>query len=138
MALLPRGLVCGIPPRLPAYSHGDIFFQIMPVPKAVILIGDRDIWRWAEKNTGAFNEGLYQHYTKPHNDDLWEPLLDDNTEMLDQMIEIGGSIREARLREIRRAAARYSFTVNFEGYRTLVINLRGSGDLGAQIRNDGL
>jgi oligoribonuclease NrnB/cAMP/cGMP phosphodiesterase (DHH superfamily) len=113
------------------------FYPDKPVPEAVTLIGDRDIWRWAEKNTGAFNEGLYQHYTKPHNDDLWEPLLDDNTEIMDQMIEVGGLIREARLREIRRALARYSFTVNFEGYRTLVINLRGSGDIGAQIRTMG-
>jgi hypothetical protein len=50
------------------------------------------------------------------------------------MIEVGGAIRDARLREIRRAATRYGYTVIFEGYRTLVINQRGSGDLGAQIR----
>lgn len=110
------------------------FFPEQPVPKAITLIGDRDIWRWAEKETGPFNEGLYQHFTKPHNDDLWVPLLDDNHEALEQIIEMGGAIRDARLREIRRAAARFGYTVIFEGYRTLVINLRGSGDLGAQIR----
>jgi oligoribonuclease NrnB/cAMP/cGMP phosphodiesterase (DHH superfamily) len=113
------------------------FFPDQPVPKAITLIGDRDIWRWAEKDTGPFNEGLYQHYTKPHHDELWAPLLDDNTEVIEQIIEMGGAIRDARLREIRRAAARYGYTVIFEGYRTLVINLRGSGDLGAQIRSMG-
>lgn len=110
------------------------FFPDQPVPKTVILIGDRDIWRWAEKDTGAFNEGLYQHYTRPNNDELWEPLLDNDPEILAKMIETGGTIREARLREIRRAIPRYSFSVTFEGYRTLVINLRGSGDLGEKIR----
>jgi len=110
------------------------FYPDQPVPKSVILIGDRDIWRWAERDTGAFNEGLYQHYTRPNNDDLWGPLLNDDPEALADLIASGSTIREARLREIRRATARYSFEVMFEGQRTLVINLRGSGDLGAQIR----
>lgn len=113
------------------------FFPDQPVPKAVTLIGDRDIWRWAEQDTGAFNEGLYQHYTRPNNDDLWNLLLDDDPEELARMIELGGTIRDARLREIRGAAARYGFTATFEGYRTLVINRRGSGDLGAHIRTMG-
>jgi oligoribonuclease NrnB/cAMP/cGMP phosphodiesterase (DHH superfamily) len=113
------------------------FFPNQPVPKAITLIGDRDIWRWAEQHTGAFNEGLHQHYTRPNNDVLWNPLLDDDPEALANLIELGSNIREARLREIRRAAARYSFAVTFEGYRTLVINVRGSGDLGAHIRTMG-
>jgi oligoribonuclease NrnB/cAMP/cGMP phosphodiesterase (DHH superfamily) len=113
------------------------FFPNQPVPRAVTLIGDRDIWRWAEQDTGAFNEGLHQHYTRPDNEELWGLLLDDDPDELARLIELGGTIREARLREIRRAAARYSFAATFEGYRTLVINLRGSGDLGAQIRNMG-
>jgi oligoribonuclease NrnB/cAMP/cGMP phosphodiesterase (DHH superfamily) len=113
------------------------FFPDQAVPKAITLIGDRDIWRWAEKDTGAFNEGLYQNFTRPNNDKLWGPLLDDDPEVIAELIGSGSRIREARLREIRRATARYSFTVIFEGYRTLVINLRGSGDLGAQIRSMG-
>ncbi len=70
------------------------FFPNQPVPKAITLIGDRDIWRWAEQDTGAFNEGLYQHYTRPNNDDLWSPLLDDDPKQLARMIELGGTIRE--------------------------------------------
>ena len=113
------------------------FFPGQPVPRAVTLIGDRDIWRWSEKDTGAFNEGLYQHFTRPDNDDLWMPLLNDDPEMLAHLIDSGSNIRDARLREIRRTTARYSFEAYFEGYRTLVINVRGSGDLGSQIRNLG-
>jgi len=113
------------------------FFPDRPVPKAITLIGDRDIWRWAERDTGAFNEGLHQHYTRPENDDLWGPLLDDDPEILAEMVASGGTIRDARLREIRRASSRYGFEVLFEGSRTLVINQKGSGDLGAQIRSMG-
>lgn len=113
------------------------FFSDQPVPQAITLIGDRDIWRWAEVNTGAFNEGLYQYYTRPMNDELWVPLLNDDPEMLSRIIELGGTLREARLREIRRTTARYGFGAIFEGYRTFVVNLRGSGDLGAQIRATG-
>jgi hypothetical protein len=113
------------------------FFPDKPVPRAITLIGDRDIWRWAEEDTGAFNEGLYQHFTRPDNDKLWVPLLDDHPGELNRIIELGGTLREARLRDIRRATARYSFAVTFEGFRTLAINHRSSGDLGAQIRNMG-
>ena len=113
------------------------FFPHQPVPRAITLIGDRDIWRWAEADTGAFNEGLHQHYTRPENDQLWVPLLDNDPETLANLIELGGTLREARLRDIRRATARNSFEVTFEGYRTLAINQRGSGDLGAQIRKMG-
>jgi len=113
------------------------FFSDQPTPRAITLIGDRDIWRWAEADTGAFNEGLYQHYTRPLNDELWVPLLDDDPEILSSIIKMGGTLREARLREIRRTAARYGFGAEFEGYRTLVVNNRGSGDLGAQIRTLG-
>jgi oligoribonuclease NrnB/cAMP/cGMP phosphodiesterase (DHH superfamily) len=110
------------------------FFPDKPVPQAVSLIGDRDVWRWAEKDTGPFNEGLHQHYTRPENDDLWKPLLEDDLDFVGSLIDRGGTIREARLREIRRVLSRYSYSVSFEGYRTLVINLRGSGDLGEKIR----
>ncbi len=113
------------------------FFPDQAVPRAITLIGDRDIWRWAEADTGAFNEGLYQYFTRPNNDELWEPLLDDDPDLLSHIIELGSTLREARLREIRRTTARYGFGAIFEGYRTLVVNLRGSGDLGAQIRTLG-
>ena len=68
------------------------FFPNQPVPRAIKLIGDRDIWRWAEKDTGAFNEGLYQNYTRPDNDGLWEPLLADDSEAVTKMIDLGGAI----------------------------------------------
>ena len=113
------------------------YFPDKPVPHAVILIGDRDIWRWAEQDTGPFNEGMYQIDNRPFNDDLWASLLDGDEETIKTITETGRKLRDARLREIRRQTSRFGFQVIFEGYRTLVLNLRGSGDLGAHVRNLG-
>ena len=108
-----------------------------PVPRAIVLIGDRDIWRWAEADTGSFNEGLYQLNTYPRNDKLWDPLLDNDKETTSRIIAQGEILREARLREIHRSITSRGFPVSFEGYHTLAINLSGSGDIGQQIRNMG-
>jgi oligoribonuclease NrnB/cAMP/cGMP phosphodiesterase (DHH superfamily) len=113
------------------------FYPDQPIPRAVTLIGDRDIWRWAEADTGAFNEGLYQLDTRAYNERLWGPLLDDDADTLAKIIENGKVLRDARLRDIRRTLLRWGFPVRFEDHRTLAVNIRGSGDIGQQIRNMG-
>ena len=113
------------------------FFPNKPVPRAIVLIGDRDIWRWAEQDTGAFDEGLYQQDTRPENDELWQPLLDDDRQLLQELIGDGEILRKARLLDIRRTVQKYGFEVTFEGYRTLAINTRSSGEMGEVIRRQG-
>jgi oligoribonuclease NrnB/cAMP/cGMP phosphodiesterase (DHH superfamily) len=109
----------------------------IPVPHSIKLIGDRDIWRWAEEDTGAFNEGLFQLDTRPLNDSLWNPLLEDDRGMLEQIIQHGKVLRTARLKDIRRTIHGRGFTASIEGHHALVVNQRGSGDLGQQIRDLG-
>ncbi len=113
------------------------YFPNQPIPKAIKLIGDRDIWRWAEKDTGAFNEGLYQLNSNPRNDALWGPLLNNESKIISELVEHGKILREARLRAIHGSTAHYGFPIIFEGHDTLAINMRGSGDLGEHIRNQG-
>lgn len=113
------------------------FFPDQPIPRAIVLIGDRDIWRWAEEDTGPFDEGLYQRDTRPDNDGLWQPLLDDDSRLLQELIAEGGMLRQARLLDIRRTVQKYGFELSFEGYRTLAVNARSSGDVGAIIRQQG-
>ena len=72
------------------------YFPDQPVPQAVKLIGDRDIWRWAEPDTGSFNEGLYQLDTRPFNDKLWLPLLSDDAETLSKLTHDGKLLREGK------------------------------------------
>jgi oligoribonuclease NrnB/cAMP/cGMP phosphodiesterase (DHH superfamily) len=114
------------------------FFPQRPVPKAVILVGDRDTWRWAEKDTGPFNESLHSHDHHANNAAFWKPLLeDDDPSTLEKMIEEGIWLREIKLRKVDRTMKARSFEVRFEGYRTLAVNTRGSGDVGNYGRDCG-
>lgn len=106
------------------------FFPDQPLPTAIILIGDRDIWRQAEPDSPAFNEGLIHEYTQPDNDELWLPLLKNEPIALQKLINKGKILLEARLGAIRRQVNRFGYQVGFEGHRTLAINRAGDGDLG--------
>lgn len=113
------------------------YFPKEPVPRAIVLIGDRDIWRWAEENTGAFNEGLFQQESFADNDELWKPLLDGDADLMNRLIEEGSILNAARLKNIQRTTSRYGHEVTFEGYRTLVVNARGTGEMGDHINRLG-
>ena len=113
------------------------FFPKKPVPYAVILIGDRDIWRWAEKDTGAFNESLYNQNHLVDNDDLWVPLFENNQGTLDRMIKEGAWLREISLKRVDSLMGARSFEVRFERCKTLVVNGSSSGDIGEYGRSRG-
>jgi len=113
------------------------FFPEKPVPYGVVLIGDRDIWRWAEKDTGPFNESLYNQNHLADNNILWESLFNDDQETLERMIKEGEWLREISLGNIDRLMEARSFEVQFERYKTLVINAAGNGDIGNYGRSRG-
>jgi oligoribonuclease NrnB/cAMP/cGMP phosphodiesterase (DHH superfamily) len=113
------------------------FFPDRPVPRAVVLVGDRDIWRWAEADTGAFNESLYNQDHRPENDAFWRPLLENDAATLNRMITEGARLREIKLKSVRRLVNARGFEVQFERYRTLVINAVGNGDIGQYGREQG-
>lgn len=113
------------------------FFPDSAVPRAVVYVGDRDIWRHAHPETRAFGEGLYQQDRDPAHDELWEPLLDDKDEPLETLIQDGQLLYDARMHGIEQSVAGYGFEVTFEGHRTLAINDSGTGEMGEYIRNQG-
>jgi len=113
------------------------FFPERPVPRAIALIGDRDVWRWAEKDTGPFGESLYNQDHHANNAAFWKPLLEDDQAVLAEMIEEGVRLREITLRDIDHLMAARSFEVRFDGYHTLAVNTRGSGDIGNYGRDRG-
>ena len=106
------------------------FFPEQPVPQAILLIGDRDIWRWAEKDTGPFNESLYNQDHEASNTAFWKPLLENDRPTLEKMIEEGTWLRKISLRNVDHMMAARSFEVRFDGHNTLVINTKGNGDIG--------
>jgi oligoribonuclease NrnB/cAMP/cGMP phosphodiesterase (DHH superfamily) len=113
------------------------FFPTRPIPDAVKYIGDRDTWRFDFEQTAAFCEGLYQEETNPSNDDLWSALLEGEPDLINRLRERGHILHGARLKSIERGIHRSAFEVTFEGFRTLAINLRGSGEIGEYIRKKG-
>ena len=113
------------------------FFPERPVPKAILLIGDRDIWRWAEEDTGPFNESLYNRDHEAGDVEFWKPLLEDDQPTLDKMIEEGAWLRKINLRNVERMMDSRSFEVRFDGYNTLVVNTKGTGDIGDYGRDRG-
>jgi uncharacterized protein len=115
----------------------ETFFPGKPVPRAVRLVGDRDVWRMQFPETRAFCEGLYHEDLDPENDALWRPLLDDDPQRVEALIERGGLLYESRLANIVDVVARYGFETTFEGHRTLAVNHRGNGDMGEHIRRAG-
>lgn len=113
------------------------FFPERLTPRAIVLIGDRDIWRWAEADTGAFNESLYHLDHQAGNEAFWKPLLDDDPATVDRMIKEGAWLREISLGGIKRLIAARGFEVRYESHRTLVVNTSGNGDLGQRGRDLG-
>ncbi len=105
------------------------FFPGFPIPRAVVLIGDKDIWRMAEPETRSFSEGLMQENTRTDNLLLWEALLDDNREKLNTLVSKGQVLLTARINGLHRAARRYGYSVTFEGLHTLALNRPGEGEL---------
>jgi oligoribonuclease NrnB/cAMP/cGMP phosphodiesterase (DHH superfamily) len=115
----------------------EFFFPGQEIPKAVVYIGDRDIWRHEFPETKPFGEGLFQENSKPDNDQLWEKLLGRDEDFLHELIDKGQILFGARIKSIERRIEKYAFEVVFEGHRTLAINGQCSGELGEAIRKRG-
>ena len=113
------------------------FFPEEPMPRAVRYVGERDIWTFEHEDTKPFCEGLYQLSSHPANDSLWTPLLDDEDEFVNQIVKDGALLHRSRMLTIRRQVRGYGYEINFEGYRTLAVNVRGTGELGEFIRTQG-
>lgn len=113
------------------------FYPNESIPQAVLYIGDRDIWRNEYAASKPFGEGLYHEDSRPTNDALWEPLLSDAEGAVDRLVDRGEIIYQARMVRLRRLAEGKGFAIRFEGYSTLAINYRGTGDLGELIRGMG-
>ncbi|MBI9051443.1 MAG: hypothetical protein JEZ00_18605 [Anaerolineaceae bacterium] len=113
------------------------FFPDRPVPRAIVLIGDRDVWRWAEKDTGAFGEGIYVRDTRSKKDALWVPLLEEDQNVFNEILIEGTRLREIRINEVNSLVERRGYEITFYGERTLAINAPGNGDIGQRSRDLG-
>jgi len=115
----------------------EYFFPEEKVPRAVIYIGDRDVWRHEFPETKPFGEGLFHEDSRPENDRLWEKLFGDEDGLVQELIQRGQLLFDARVKSIERRIEKFGFEVEFEGHKTLAVNGPCSGELGEAIRKRG-
>ncbi len=109
------------------------FFPELDAPAAVLFIGDRDIWQFDYPQTRAFSEGLSAEDTAANNDVLWDALLSNDQDLVQRLLEKGEILLQARLKQIAYYVDSYGFELDFNGYRTLLVNLPSNGDIGHYI-----
>ena len=124
-----------------AYKYG-----LETMPRAVVLIGDRDKWAWKYgEETAMFNMGLKLYPHEP-DDVIWDDLLDNRGSQ-----HILGNAQERRLKDILEKGKvcirfrdmvcedyceSYGFETEFEGYRCFALGLYmfGSEAFGERIK----
>lgn len=120
-------------------------FAYEPMPMAVQLVSDRDIWAWKLKDTAEFNEGLKLYPHQPE-DRIWFSLLDENDCILkgdppreekveDELIMLGKTCLQYRDMILEDYNQSWGYEVEFEGYKCFVLDLyiTGSEKFGSRL-----
>ncbi len=113
--------------RSGAYLAWQFFFD-KPVPRALELVSDHDLWTHAFEESDAFRQGmLLVSNSDPTNPLVWDPLFEEGSEDdVNQIIDVG-NILESNADRHRRNAVGY--TIEFEGLTFLVMNKLGNSNL---------
>jgi len=106
------------------------FFSNKEIPKAVLLIGDRDTWKWKYgKNTANFTIGMAMLSHDPK-DSIWEKLLNPIDDLvlaqIEDMGEKGTLFRDQFCKDYTKS---YGFETEFEGHKAFACNLYDFGSL---------
>lgn len=105
----------------------EYYFQDKPVPRVVELVNDYDIW--AHKlgsDTWSFHFGIHSFPNDPC-ETIWEYLLNDDSGVLNNVLNVGGIIKNYNERVYKGRVKSTSFLVDFEGYKCRAINYSGTG-----------
>lgn len=113
--------------RSGAYLAWEFFFDT-PVPRAIELVSDHDLWTHAFEESDSFRQGmLLISDGDPTNAIFWDPLFgEDSEDDVNQVIDVG-NILEANADKYRRKAKGYE--VEFEGLTFLTMNKLGNSNL---------
>jgi oligoribonuclease NrnB/cAMP/cGMP phosphodiesterase (DHH superfamily) len=106
-----------------AYFHPEGSENYLPLPEAVILIGDRDVWRWAHGDrTRFFNSGMYSHdHDNEPTAPIWARLF--SGQSVNKIRKDGAVIESYREKYFAGFRKAWMFEAVIEGYRTSCINL---------------
>lgn len=108
------------------------------IPKPVLHIGDRDIWRFAfGDDTKYFYEKYLQEETEPWRE-VWDGWLDPGYNFKTELV-YGKIIYHARMKWLKDMARRLGREHQefIDGVMTLTVNFPGSGDMGQIIQDMG-
>jgi oligoribonuclease NrnB/cAMP/cGMP phosphodiesterase (DHH superfamily) len=105
----------------------NYFFPGRPVPEAVLLTADRDIWTWRfGRRTACFNEGMRLRDHQP-NAALWDRLLADDAALMTEIQEQGGICLQYRDALCADYVRQFGFETEFEGHRGIAVALQYFG-----------
>jgi len=104
-----------------------LFGEGSPMPLAVKLIEDYDLWKFNIPNTEAFHEGLKLVPNHPE-DPVWDLILHNgNTIGVSNLVRRGEDCILYRRGFCADYVNRFAFPVLFEGYRAYAMNIQGLG-----------
>lgn len=116
------------------------FVHTAPPPKPVVLIADRDVWRFEH---GDATRWFYEYYLTQVDDkspgaEVWDRWLYGGADMA-HYLTVGRRLYKARLRGLEAAANRLGRPERIAGTEAtmLTLNYPGSGDLGQVVKDLG-
>ncbi len=103
------------------------FFPDFPLPRAVCLTADRDVWTWRYgEETAAFCEGIR---LEPHHPEaaVWRDLLADDRSVLCKITRDGRICRRYQRALAAEFVGKYGFEAELEGHRCYAVNFNAFG-----------
>ena len=104
----------------------EYFFKDKPVPHAVKLIDDYDLWKFKYPDTLAFHYGLETVDHGPRNLDLWERLFNDDPGALDFIRMRGEELLGFILPNNKICCHDLCYETTLEDYTVLAVNTRAA------------
>ncbi len=96
-------------------------FPDKPCPRAIELVGDRDVWRWQYgQETADFCAGAQMMDTHPHSD-FWEYMLNDSHQFI-RVCDQGKIVNAYRAKFYDDMLKSIGFDAGLDGYRCLCLN----------------
>lgn len=107
----------------------------IPIPRAIELVGDRDIWAWKfGDETKYFCLGLSVLNMVPESPFLFDLITHKEKELIPQIIEKGKVISQFKKLEDRKYIKNWSFVIDFDGHTCIVCN---KGSTSSEFFGDG-
>lgn len=110
-------------------------FPNEPLPRAIELIGDRDVWAWKYgQETANFCAGAQMMNTHPHSD-FWRHMLSDSHQFV-RVCDQGATVNAYRAQFYADMLKSIGFEADLDGYRCLCLNAArvGSESFGEGIK----